>query len=465
MKIFNQTLAMALFTLFLVSCSKEKDIPVNSLEDVLTILAPEPKKFEINPAEETMLKGDRGTAVYIPADAFQFADGTAPTGKINIELKECYSLAEMIGENHHTTSQGQILQTAGMIYFNATAEGKQLFLKDDKAFVVGFPKNRQSDEMDLFYDFAHNDTASTWVPDYKMFEVEAFQKASADPTPNNGDETVPFEYPIAMTPDLFDYRFSVSASTGTFYELLLKGQNRTILDFIGDPTNADSASVHEFLEKNWKVIFDFYIDKNGAMYNYRVDDEDSKYNARALEIALTLLKSAPPFDIASYDQEVRHDWDYTLGVKGSSTINWDRFKTKFRNQFSQYKDNAIQQLDETALDYYLFSATKMGWINCDKFWDIDDEEKTDFIVTAPKGTKTQIVFKNIKSIMTGTYKDGQLVFGGVPLGKQIKIIGISYANGKPTMGVAETITDKDGFELTGFKAFSLEDLEEELNKL
>jgi hypothetical protein len=321
--------------------------------------------------------------------------------------------------------------------------------------------------MDLFYDFAINDTSSTWVPDYKMFEAEAMQEAQADTTPSEGDEALNLEYPIEMTDDLYDYGYANSLTTATFYDLKLKGEDRTIVDYINDPSNADSINAHEFSENNWRVNFEFNIDENGVMNNFRVeDDEYTKYNKRAVQIALNFLKSAPAFDIATYDQEVKHDWDYALGIMGSRSINWGRFKAKFRAQFAEYKDKAIQQLDRTALDYYMFSATNMGWINCDRFWDLDEEEKTDFFVStqAPKDTKIQIVFKDINSIMTGTHKDGKLVFNNVPLGRKVKVIGISYANGKPTLGVAETTIDQNGFELTAFNEFSLDDLEKELNE-
>lgn len=50
------------------------------------------------------------------------------------------------------------------------------------------------------------------------------------------------------------------------------------------------------------------------------------------------------------------------------------------------------------------------------------------------------------------------------MSKAIRVIGISYSNGKPTMAVAETTVDKDGFELKDFKEFSLDELERELNQ-
>ncbi len=472
-KLSKPLLILTILTLLFASCSNDifehkKDVTVNSLEEALTNLSQTAQTFQIDPTEEIMLKGDKGTAVYIPANAFHFSDGTTPTGSVNIELKECYSLTDMVANNLNTMSEHGILETGGMIYVNATADGKELSVKEGKAFVIGFPKdNSQSEEMDLFYEVALNETSPTWVADYKMFEAEAIQRAQADTTSNVEDAALIFEYPIEMTDDLYDYGYDNSLTTATFYQLKLKGEDRTILDYINDPSNTDSIDARAFSENRWCVNFEFNIDQNGVMQNFRiVDDEYTKYNDRAVQIALEFLKSSPPFDLASYDQEVRHDWDYALGIKGTRSINWDRFKVKFRAKYAKYKDKAIQQMEQNALDYYMFSATKLGWINCDRFWDLDEEEKTDFFVTtpAPKDTKIQIIFKDINSILTGRHEDGKLVFNNVPLGRNVKVIGISYAYGKPTLGVAETTIDQDGFELNAFNEFSLDELEKVLNE-
>jgi hypothetical protein len=59
-------LGASLLTFLLVSCSTDKEeTPINSLEDVLKNLAPTPRTFEINPSEEIMLKGDKGTSIFI----------------------------------------------------------------------------------------------------------------------------------------------------------------------------------------------------------------------------------------------------------------------------------------------------------------------------------------------------------------------------------------------------------------
>ncbi|MDO5970049.1 hypothetical protein Q4Q35_09530 [Flavivirga aquimarina] len=469
--IFGILIASLLFT----NCSSDKkrnrNIPVDSITEIDSVLSATTENFEIQANQESVLKGKKGTSIYIPANTFQFTDGTEPKEPITIKIKECFSLTDMIFENLHTISGDKILETNGMIYLNAEVNGKKLSIKKGKAFAVGFPKNELDKEMDLFYEFKLNDRVKTWVPDYKFFETISLEESVAeiDSLGLIGDDIgYEIEYPIEMTDDLYEYGFWSSGSTATFFELKLKDSDQTILDYIENPSNIDSIIAHKFYKNNWTAGFDFYINKKGIMYNFRPESHsERKQNNEALKIVKEFLKSAPAFDIQSYKEEVRTNWDYYLSVSGTRSINWDRFKQKFRNQYSNLTDKAIQKIDPNALEYYMFSATEMGWINCDRFWDIEDSEKTDFIVKTnnPTETKIRIIFKDIKSIMTGTYENGVLVFKNIPKGKEIKIIGISYSNGKPTLAVGESFTDSKDFELTNFQEFTLDQLEIELNKL
>jgi hypothetical protein len=465
--------ALTVVILSLAGCSTEREKPVQSLTDVLTSLAPKASAFEMDPDAKTMLlKGEKGTVVYISRDAFQFADGTVPTGTINIELKECYSLTDMIGQNMSTTSGDRILETGGMVYFQATSDGKQLSLKDKKAIVVAFPKGSQTKEMDLFYSVTLNDTLATWVPDYSMSQVEAQKAAQADSTLTEGDsgvyEGVAAQYPIEMTDDLFDYRFRLHGMTSSFYDLKFAGQNRSMLDYIEDPTTIADSTARTFVKNDWWVPYEFNIDGRGKIVNLRALDEKYgtpvKYNAYAFQVVKTYLENAPAFDLSTIPKGVEPDFYYYLGIQGTKRLNLDRYKKRFREQYASYNTQAVQKMDKNALDYYMFAVTEMGWINCDRFWDTDDP-KIDFIVKtkAPGDAKVQLVFQDINSIMTGKYKNGHIVFNNVPVGRKVKVIGINYANGKPAMATAETTVNKAGFELSTFREFTLDELERELN--
>ena len=72
---------------------------------------------------------------------------------------------------------------------------------------------------------------------------------------------------------------------------------------------------------------------------------------------------------------------------------------------------------------YLMKSTALGWINCDRFYDI--EKKTTLAVTADTSRKTYvaIVFTNIKSVMPGYYnKDNIAEFTGIPKGEDVKVL-------------------------------------------
>ncbi|PNQ74052.1 hypothetical protein C1T31_06950 [Hanstruepera neustonica] len=464
-------IASLLFTNCSSDKKKNRNIPVESITEIDSILSPITENFEIQGNQESVIKGKKGTSIYIPANAFQFTDGTEPKETITIKIKECFSLTDMISENLHTVSGDKILETNGMVYLNAEADGKKLSIKQGKAIAIGFPKNGLDKEMDLFYEFKLNDSVKTWIPDYKFFETKSTTETvvEIDSLDLIGEDIgYEIEYPIEMTEDLYDYGYWISLRTATFDEIKLLNREETVVDFIENPKNIDSVNAHLFYKNNWRADFDFYINKKGEIYNLRPNkDIGITYNKQALKIARELFESLPPFDIENYERDIRNDWDYSLGIMSSRSINWKRFKQKFRNQYSDYTNQAIQKIDQNTLQYYMFSATEMGWINCDRFWDIEDSEKTDFIVKTnnPTETKIQIIFKDIKSIMTGTYENGVLVFKNIPKGKEIKVIGISYSNGKPTLAVGESFTDSKDFELTNFQEFTLDQLEIELNKL
>lgn len=445
---------------------KKRTIPVNSIAEITTVLSPTVEKFEVKVNEETILKGKKGTSIYIPANTFQFEDGTTPTAAVTIEIKECYSLTDMIFEDLQTTSKDQILETNGMIYLNAESNGKKLSVKEGKAVVIGFPKKNADKEMDLFYELELNDSTKTWIPDYELFQTVSEKNFAAETntTDAEGDTFYNIEYPIEMTDDLYYYGYSPYTWTSRFDRIQFKGTNKTIIDYIETLKDIDSTNAYLFYKNNWYINLDFNIDKNGKMHNFKPRFySDEKYNEQAIKITTELFKSLPLIDL----DESNSDWRFSLGISSKRMLNKEKFKQKFREKYANYTNTAIEKIDPNALEYYMFSATEMGWINCDRFWDVDANEKTDFIVktTNPKETKIRIIFKDIKSIMTGTYENGVLVFKNIPKEKEIKVIGISYANGKPTLSVETATTDTENFELTNFKEFSLDELETELNSL
>ena len=82
----------------------------------MTAMAPPEQGFTIDPSTDNVIKGEKGTQIFIPANALRFPDGTAPTGKVNVELKEFFSISDFVSNSLSTTSDSFLLETAGMLY-------------------------------------------------------------------------------------------------------------------------------------------------------------------------------------------------------------------------------------------------------------------------------------------------------------------------------------------------------------
>ncbi|SNC77207.1 TonB family C-terminal domain-containing protein [Hymenobacter gelipurpurascens] len=101
--------------------------PMEARLQDLTLKASE--YFQIDPTKPAEVRGREGTIVRIPAKALLTAQQRPATGAVWVELKECYSLADMLLSNLLTeTATGTPLELAGAVLVRATAGGQQLAL-------------------------------------------------------------------------------------------------------------------------------------------------------------------------------------------------------------------------------------------------------------------------------------------------------------------------------------------------
>ncbi len=125
--------------LLVFSCSEQdtqQDLS-SDLVDLSEKLNPT-QSFDINPKNDTLIEGRQGTRVYFSANSLIFENGEQPTSRVTIKLKEVYSTSEMILNDLATTSNGELLQTSGMIRLEATSNSRKLNLKSDSPVKIQF---------------------------------------------------------------------------------------------------------------------------------------------------------------------------------------------------------------------------------------------------------------------------------------------------------------------------------------
>lgn len=103
--------------------------------------------FIINPLKDTMIIGNEGTKLLFKAGSL------LSTKKVQIELKEYYALGDYIKSSLPTVSNGQMLQTGGSIYLNATendASKKTVGINQQLGIQADFTLGKNDTNMQIF---------------------------------------------------------------------------------------------------------------------------------------------------------------------------------------------------------------------------------------------------------------------------------------------------------------------------
>lgn len=124
-----------------------------------------PQVFTFAPNRTIEIKGAEGTRIKIPANSLVYENGNVPTGDITIELTEFYSMLDIINQQLTTTSNGSVLESAGMINIEASRNDKTLRLAGGTIMDVQFAERADNDGFGLFYGNENARTqAINWTP-------------------------------------------------------------------------------------------------------------------------------------------------------------------------------------------------------------------------------------------------------------------------------------------------------------
>lgn len=130
----------------------------------------EGKQYTIQVDRDTTLKTENGAYLKIPKGALSVENGNTAT----LEIKEAYSIEQMIKAGLTTSSNGELLSSGGMIYINAVG-GQNV--KITQAIKVALPANYLDKNMQLFKGETKENDEINWkdpqpLPENKQLETQ-----------------------------------------------------------------------------------------------------------------------------------------------------------------------------------------------------------------------------------------------------------------------------------------------------
>ena len=427
-----------LFSLLVSSCSgdgEEETVKINLKEE----LDVEKDTFLISPNSDTLIFGKSGTAIFFPAGSF-YPEGDDTTAPVKIVLKEYYDMSDILMQDLSTESNGELLETGGMINIKAYSEGSEVNLKYGKEFIVHFPKNgSKADDMQLFsqgfYDSAPGDNAIRWEeePRSEGYEIDSLM----------------YWY---TKWDGIDSPFINLKEDGTY-----------LLDWLHESLEytEEERDYIRFRDVN----IHYTLTTQGILENIRYEKE---YDESRVRRFMEIVKGIPlvePFTINGVPKD-NDGWIHFYMGNVPSKLTDAKYLKSFEKKYPDFEKKSINDLDQAELHYFIFSSAKLGWLNVDRFVD-DPAPKVDMTLTLddPEDLMVKMIYKDFKSVIPPLFANGVHSFSGIPEGKNITLMIIRNSNDKLMMSITEHVTANG--EITGmkFKEYTLGELKAELKKL
>jgi len=440
---------------------------IQSVSDIYKRFDKKPQLFSIQANRDTIIFCEEGTSIKILANSF-IIEGTGKevTGELLISVKEYYKISDIILSNLSTTSGDRILETGGMLHISVVDDNEDCILKQGSNIEYGFPYSNKKDDMALFSgEWAKN------TIDWKLSEP-LLPNIKIDATEVNAE------------PVVADEVFLIVEEMPEF-----PGGERALSKWRIENTRYPFSALKDKIEG--RVYVNFIVDKFGFATNIRI----TRSLDRTLDkVAVYMVRSMPkwkpamqrgkpvnvsytiPVDFAFEDkvlteEEIRQSMALDEKIKeirvdygrSNSGIEDEDFRQGFEKKA---EEGNLKKTTVSDVNRYIFSASFLGWINCDRFISLN-KPKTNYslLIDQPNKTIINIVFHKFNSVILGCAESDLITFKNMPLGEKVTIVAIEMVNGNPFLAIKETeITDNVETELD-FKPVTMDLLKKEMEKL
>ena len=193
---------------------------------------------------------------------------------------------------------------------------------------------------------------------------------------------------------------------------------------------------------------------------YRKDLKQWTADMKAQEMALKKEKEAE----LKKQQKVHYEQEMALYEKRLAT--WERVR-KERIEAFENDYEATGNTNFRSVQNYFYRVNTLGWINCDRFLDIPEEERLALAINDPDDSeeKVFVVFKDINSMLRVRKQEQQYLTNAIPASSMVTIIGLKVEDGKALMAMQEVRADSQtAFDLD-FQPTSLRNIRKQLEQL
>jgi hypothetical protein len=414
--------------------------PIPNIMVLYQALSTPIQTFKIATNRDTLLRGAKGTAIFIPKNVFE---GVPANASIDFRLKEAYSMGDIVSDNLNTTSGDKILQTGGMVYTDALYNGKPVQLKDN--ILVSFASAESRQKGMQIYSGKRNPQQNGKM-DWQLQESEetvAYRTSGSD-------------NPFVMRTGAKNFARFVEwtdvSSCGVYFKNSdpqkytrttdLNATCTTILAYV----DTKPALKNKTIEEVHRLIFsDMY-----SFYKVNTLPELQKQDGRRWDSLLAVREKM--YDLTDAGDKRRDSLQkeqekMAILMAEQNRINEERLRTE-----------------------RFFPVNTIGWSNCDQVRPEMLQARIQSIVTADIPSQSnnaysiRLVFPKRQMVIQGFPNNGLITFGQLPQGLDGYMVGMKTDNNQPYLAVQKIKTDNIKVTLD-FKAVTAAEIQKAFSEL
>ncbi len=456
-------------------------------------LKPLTQLFAISPEADHLITGQQGTKVFVPKNSFVQADGTPVTGKVDLALVEVLTVADFVRTNLQTLSHGQPLQSEGMFFLDARSNGQPVNMAQGKELQVEMTNMNwlgASSDARIFtgsHDEAGNinwSEAGTMsrkmVPmplevfDYVRWRSRNFDRRKGEgywaTGPNYILDSFRFKQDRLVNTfiatrefqrrfwDISSAEFQIGYYTCYATKTAKKGTiasdsaltNIYLNNLDKDLWYCDSLAYDYLTSWKGKIEFKkFYGEADGEYYN--LVDAFKTYYEQRLTVSIVFPEGV---DFGSDNARQQ------LAGKGYSEAAIDELMGAYTTR-TTYIESRNNKKGLERLSTNSFSVAKLGWINCDRYYNDPRARETNIMASVYNGegfdfVSLALIINGQRVALNGMpTKGATYAFTGksapytkLPIGEKATIVALSYRNKQPYIGMQEiTIEEKGNYPI------------------
>lgn len=407
--------------------------------------------FTLDPNRNTRVTGREGTSIWIPAGSLALPDGSTPEGEVQVSLEEAYSPDDMLLKGLHTTAGEQLLETGGMIRVEATSGGQALQLRDGAALTVGMPAAELQEGMELFNGVTDAEGQLVdWQPAGQSFSSELAGTLDLPPPPvrpsllyfppiyrpnlqGEPREPAPPQRPFKPHEPR---RESFQYNPG-FFKRLFTGKEAIEAREEADYRQALAEYEQKLLRYEERKIA-YQKELEAYREAYAAYDEAHAAWEKRLEAERKNWRNSPAYQAAI--EKGQKELELQLEIWRKKYAEWEAAREARLLEFEQ-KYDAVGNLDAASVKNYFYEVNTLGWINCDRFYDVPEEERMPLVIQDSDDAEERIyvVFESLNSIVSTFKRDQQYLTQGLPKDARVKVIGIKVTEGRPQLALTEMV--------------------------